>query len=147
MGTVAYMDNNATTPISAAALRRMEELLHGLPGNAASMHQLGIAARDCLEEARERFARHLGGALQIVFTSGATEANGLCLLGALRHPANRCEQLVVSELEHSSVYAWPETCKDLAPRLDSEHDPGFGLAQLAWAELFGDRVRRMNLDG
>ena len=48
--------------------------------------------------------RHLGGAAQVLFTSGATEANALCLLGALRHPENRCEQLVVSELEHASVY-------------------------------------------
>ncbi len=44
------------------------------------------------------------GAAQVLFTSGATEANALCLLGALRHPENRCEQPVVSELEHSSVY-------------------------------------------
>ena len=128
-GTVAYLDNNATTPLSAAALARMEELLLGLPGNAASTHRLGVAARNCLEEARARFARHLGGAAQILFTSGATEGNGLCLLGALRHPANRCEQLVVSELEHSSVYdylelplEWPVVaCKALAegiPDLD-----------------------------
>jgi cysteine desulfurase len=129
LATVAYLDNNATTPISAAALRCMEELLRGLPGNAASMHRLGIAARDCLEQARERFSQHLGGAAQILFTSGATEGNGLCLLGALRHPANRCEQLVVSELEHSSVYDYLElplerpavACKALAggiPDLD-----------------------------
>ena len=107
-GTVAYLDNNATTPLSPAAFERMQELLRGLPGNAASMHGLGVAARDCLEGARARFAHHLGGAAQILFTSGATEGNGLCLLGALRHPANRCEQLVVSELEHSSVYDYLE---------------------------------------
>jgi cysteine desulfurase len=81
----------------------MTELQAGLPGNAASMHALGVAARSRLEEARERFAQHLGGA-RVLFTGGATEANGLCLLGALRHAANRCEQLVVSSLEHASVY-------------------------------------------
>jgi len=127
---VAYLDNNATTPLSAAALERMQELLQALPGNAASMHRLGVAARDCLEQARARFAHHLGGTAQILFTSGATEGNGLCLLGALRHPANRCEQLVVSELEHSSVYDYLElpperpvvACKALASGIpDVDH--------------------------
>lgn len=107
MNAPVYLDNNATTPLSPAALRCLNELLAGPPGNAASVHTPGVAARQRLEEARERFGRHLGGA-RVLFTAGATEANGLCLLGALRHPANRCEQLVVSELEHASVYDYVE---------------------------------------
>jgi cysteine desulfurase len=101
---VAYLDNNATTAMSPAARDRMAALLSAPLGNAAALHALGTAARDILEEARASFVRHLGGAARVMFTSGATEGNGLCLLGALRHRANRCEQLVVSELEHSSVY-------------------------------------------
>jgi cysteine desulfurase len=100
--TFAYLDNNATTAMSPAARNRMVELLAGPPGNPASLHGLGTAARNVLEEARACFARHIGG--QVLFTTGATEANALCLLGALRHPENRCEQLVVSELEHASVF-------------------------------------------
>jgi cysteine desulfurase len=100
--TFAYLDNNATTAMSPAARSRMIELLAGPPGNPASLHGLGTTARNVLEEARACFVRHLGG--QVLFTTGATEANALCLLGALRHPENRCEQLVVSELEHASVY-------------------------------------------
>ena len=104
-GTFAYLDDNATTAMSPAARKRMVELLGGPPGNPASLHGLGAAARrTLLEEARACFVRRLGGAAQVLFTSGATEANALCLLGALRHPENRCEQLVVSELEHASVY-------------------------------------------
>ena len=103
-GTFAYLDNNATTAMSPAARKRMVELMAGPPGNTAALHGLGTAAQNVLEEARACFVRHLGGAAQVLFTSGATEANALCLLGALRHPENRCEQLVVSELEHASVY-------------------------------------------
>jgi cysteine desulfurase len=106
-GAAVYLDNNATTAISPAAAARMAELLRGAPGNPASPHGLGGAARDILEEARACFARHLGGA-QVIFTSGATEANALAVLGALRHPQNRCERLVVSELEHGSVYDFAE---------------------------------------
>ena len=105
--TAVYLDNNATTAISPAAAARMAELLRGAPGNPASPHGLGAAARNVLEEARACFARHLGGA-QVIFTSGATEANALALLGALRHRQNRCERLVVSELEHGSVYDFAE---------------------------------------
>jgi cysteine desulfurase len=100
--TLAYLDNNATTEMSPAARSRMVELLATPLGNPASLHGLGTAARNVLEEARAGFVRHIGG--QVLFTAGATEANALCLLGALRHPENRCEQLVVSELEHASVY-------------------------------------------
>jgi Enoyl-CoA hydratase/isomerase/Aminotransferase class-V len=89
-GAAAYLDNNATTSISPAAAARMAELLRGAPGNPASPHGLGAAARDILEEARACFARHLGGA-QVIFTSGATEANALALLGALQHRQNACE--------------------------------------------------------
>jgi cysteine desulfurase len=87
-----------------AARERMIELLDGPLGNAAALHGLGAAARGVLEEARACFVRHLGSAAQVLFTSGATEANAFCLLGALRHHENRCEQLVISELEHSSIY-------------------------------------------
>ena len=107
-GAAVYLDNNATTAISPAARARLDGLLRGPPGNAAALHGLGTAARDALEEARARFVRNLGGAAQVLFTSGATEANALCLIGALRHPKNRCEQLVVSELEHGSVYDFTE---------------------------------------
>ena len=103
-GPLAYLDNNATTAMSPAARKRMVELLSGPLGNAAASHGLGAAARNVLEEARARFVRCLGGGTQVLFTSGATEANALCLLGGLRHPENHCEQLVVSELEHASVY-------------------------------------------
>jgi len=103
-GPLAYLDNNATTAMSPVARKRMVELLGEPLGNAAAAHGLGAAARNILEEARACFVRHLGGAAQVHFTSGATEANALCLLGALRQPENRCEQLVISELEHSSIY-------------------------------------------
>jgi len=107
-GAQAYLDNNATTAMSPGAYERMAELMRGPPGNAAALHRLGAASRDAVEEARARFVRRLGGAAQVVFTSGATEANALCLLGALRHSENRCERLVVSELEHGSVYDFAE---------------------------------------
>ena len=132
-GAQAYLDNNATTAMSPGAYECMAQLMRGPPGNPAALHGLGTAARDALEEARVRFVRHLGGAAQVLFTSGATEANALCLLGALRHPENRCEQLVVSELEHGSVYdfvelplEWPvAVCRarpDGTPDLDHLHD-------------------------
>lgn len=140
-GTLAYLDNNATTAMSPAARFRLVELLSGPPGNPAAPHGLAAAARDVLEEARASFVQHLGGAAQVLFTAGASEANALCLIGALRHPANRCAQLVISELEHSSVYdlaelplEWPvAVCRaqpDGTPDLDHLEDLTAGRPSL-----------------
>jgi cysteine desulfurase len=129
----AYLDNNATTAMSPTARGRLFELLGGSPGNPAALHGLAAAMRDVLEDARARFARRLGGTAQVLFTAGATEANALCLLGALRHPENRCAQLVISEMEHASVYdlaglplEWPVVmCRarsDGTPDLDHLQD-------------------------
>ncbi len=95
-----YLDHNATTPIKPAA---RDALLHALDfaGNASAVHKAGRAARRLLEEARERVIKTFNLAPRdvVVFTSGATEANNLALLGA------GVERLIVSAIEHPSVLA------------------------------------------
>jgi cysteine desulfurase len=94
-----YLDANATEPLRpaarTAALAAMDEA-----GNPSSIHAAGRAARRILESARELLASHFQARPQdIVFTSGATEANALaihalragrvCLSGATEHDAVR----------------------------------------------------------
>lgn len=80
----------------AAWLRAAEEFI----GNPSSQHRLGQRADAALEEARENCARMLGcGAGEIVWTSGATEANNL----ALHHAAAQGGELWISAIEHPSV--------------------------------------------
>lgn len=96
-----YLDNNATTPLLPAVWEAMRPYLTEAFGNPASAHVLGRRARRALEDARETIAGHLGAdAEEVIFTSGATEANNLALFGMCGEPPGH---LLASPLEHPSV--------------------------------------------
>jgi cysteine desulfurase len=76
-----YLDHAATTPLTSAALAEYTNALR-VVGNPSSIHSAGQAARRVLEEGRERVARALGcDPIEVVFTSGGTEAINLALKG------------------------------------------------------------------
>jgi len=89
----------------------MLDVLAGPPANPSSAHREGARARRVLEEARGAVARLVAGRPgEIVFTSGATEANNLALRGGMAAARGR-DGLVVTAIEHASVL---ETAKALA---------------------------------
>ncbi|MEE3331144.1 MAG: cysteine desulfurase family protein [Myxococcota bacterium] len=81
-----YLDHHATTPLDERVLEAMDPYLRADFGNAASRtHVYGWRAEAAVEEARESVAAGLGAeAREIIFTSGATEANNIALLGSAR---------------------------------------------------------------
>lgn len=92
-----YLDYNATAPVREGAIRAVTDSLSAV-GNPSSVHYHGRDVRKTVEQTRETLAHHLGfNPIDITFTSGATEANNMVILG---HPANT---LVVSATEHPSV--------------------------------------------
>jgi cysteine desulfurase len=96
-----YLDNNATTPLLADVEEAMRPYLRDVCGNPASAHHAGRRARRALEDARELVADRLGAHPdEVVFTSGATEANNLALFGLSGTPPGR---LLASPVEHPSV--------------------------------------------
>jgi cysteine desulfurase len=96
-----YLDNNATTPLLPAVWEAMRPFLCDVHGNPASAHSAGRRARQGLDDARERLARLLGADLdEVIFTSGATEANNLAVLGLVGEPPGH---VIVSPVEHPSV--------------------------------------------
>jgi cysteine desulfurase len=96
-----YLDNNATTPLVPAVWEAMRPLLTDVYGNPASAHRAGRRARQALEDAREQTAALLGAhADEVLFTSGATEANNLALFGLTGDPPGH---LVSTPIEHPSV--------------------------------------------
>lgn len=105
-----YLDNHSTTPVDPVALRAMEPWWCDNFGNPhSSEHSFGWKAHKALTEARAEIARFVGaGEDEIIFTSGATEANNLAILGTARarHP-NR-NHIVVSAIEHRCVLACAE---------------------------------------
>ena len=114
-----YLDWNATTPVDPRVVEAMLPCFTRDFGNAASAsHAYGWKAGALVKVAREALAAAIGAtAGEIVFTSGATESNGLALLGAARANRDRGDHVVVAATEHRAVL-------DHARRLESE---GFRL--------------------
>jgi cysteine desulfurase len=79
-----YLDHHATTPVDARVLEAMLPFFSEKFGNATSkQHRFGWEANDAVERARKQVASLIGaGSKDIVFTSGATEANNLAIKGA-----------------------------------------------------------------
>ena len=83
-------------------------------GNPSASHSHGRKQSFAVEEARDCVATFVGGcASNVVFTDGATEANNLALIGSLNHSENTQRKLLVSAVEHSSVF---ETAKWIASK-------------------------------
>src|SRR5947209_7989782 len=96
-----YLDNNATTQVLPLVEEAMRPFLTSCYGNPASAHRAGRRARQALEDAREQCAALLGAYPdEVVFTSGATEANNLAVTGLAGDPPGH---LLVSSIEHPSV--------------------------------------------
>ena len=100
-----YMDYNAHAPMDPVVLRRMVTAYEELDANPHATSMEGEAAFGAVTEARGEVAKLISARTNdIVFTSGATEANNLALLGmADRLEANGRPTIVVSAAEHSSV--------------------------------------------
>lgn len=100
-GGAVYLDHAATTPVDERVLEAMLPFLREEFGNPSSVHRLGQRARRALEEARERLAAAVGARPRdVVFTSGATEADNQALFGVM---GSRPGGLVVGATEHPAV--------------------------------------------
>jgi cysteine desulfurase len=96
-----YLDSNATTCVLPPVWEAMRPYFAEVAGNPASSHHAGRRARRALEDARERTALLLDAHPdEVVFTSGATEANNLAVFGLAGTPPGR---LLVSPVEHPCV--------------------------------------------
>ena len=97
-----YLDHNATTPPAPAVVSAMLPVLSSLWANASSQHGPGQEARRVLGAARTTVARVLGcKPAEVVFTSGATEANHLAVRGLLAAAPQGRRRVVFSSVEHA----------------------------------------------
>lgn len=145
-----YLDHNATTPVAPEVVAEMVDVLQRVWANPSSTHAPGQAARRLLADARVRVARFLDAqASEVVFTSGATEANHTAVLGALAAARGGSrDRLVLSAVEHPATLS-------LAQRLRAEGVPvdlipvdGQGRLDLEAARrLIGDDVALVSVMG
>ena len=100
-----YADNAATTKISQTAMRAMISAMENSYGNPSSIHQIGMAANDALQTAREQIARCLGCMpKEIFFTSGGTESDNQAIMSAAMLGAKQNKRHIISTaFEHHAV--------------------------------------------
>jgi len=114
-----YLDHNATTPLHPAAREAMLVWLGTQHGNPSSIHRFGQAARNAVEEAREKVAALLGARPpEVVFTASGTEANNAVVFHVARAAGHSSQlgqtgHLVISSFEHPSI-------REAAARLEKD---------------------------
>ena len=104
-GGVTYADYQSSKPVDPRVVEAMLPYFSQGFGNAASLHAVGDDATATLEDARARIARFVGAAepAEIVFTSGATEANNLAIMGYALRNRRKGDHVIITEAEHISV--------------------------------------------
>ncbi|MEI6452084.1 MAG: cysteine desulfurase family protein [Actinomycetes bacterium] len=103
---IVYADYQSSKPVDPRVVEAMLPYFGaaGTFGNAASLHAVGDDATAALEVARAAVARLFGAQPQeIVFTSGATEANNLAIIGYAQRNRRKGDHVIITEAEHISV--------------------------------------------
>ena len=120
---IVYFDNAATTRIDPEILKTYNEVCQSYFANTSSIHALGTRSFALLEKARKQISDVLSLLdHEVIFTSGATEANNLVIKGVALTFSNRGKHMIVSEIEHPSVL---EAAKQL------EEQFGFDITYLS----------------
>ncbi len=109
---IIYLDNASTTLVDPDVLSTYNEVNKSYFGNASSIHYLGEESKRILQKGNELFLKilNLDSNYEIIYTSGATEANNLAIKGYCLKNKKRGNHIITSSIEHASIL---ETFKQL----------------------------------
>lgn len=99
-----YFDYAASTPVSNAVLEAMTPWMQDCFANPSSAHTEGVRAANAIKAVRERIAEKIGALpTEIIFTSGASEANNLAIKGVAFKYLNKKSHVITSSIEHKCI--------------------------------------------
>lgn len=101
-----YLDYAASTPVDKRVLKTFNEMTENYYANPNSSHKLGLLSSSLIDKSTLNIARNLGVLEEeIIYTSGASEANNLVIKGICERYKNRGKHILISALEHNSIVA------------------------------------------
>ena len=100
-----YLDNHATTQVDERVLKKMMPFMMDKFGNASSVDHLhGVEAKKAVEDARKEIADLIGARpAEIVFTSGATEADNMAIMGSIDMGDLKNTHIISTKIEHKAI--------------------------------------------
>ena len=100
-----YLDYQSAKPVDPRVVEGMSKYFHEAFGNPSALHQVGDVATDALEESRKTIAEFINADEdEIIFTSGATEAINMGIIGYALRNKNKGNHIIISEIEHISIH-------------------------------------------
>ena len=120
-----YLDNAATTKVDPRVVRAMEPYFSKIYGNPSSVHQFGRESKAAIDKSRQVIAHFLGcDEREVIFTSGATEANNLALRGVtkgVKAQIGKRGHVITSQIEHHCILCTVDVLEEI----------GYGVTRLA----------------
>ena len=102
---MTYLDYSATTPVNDEVLNTFNFVTKKYMGNSNSLHKLGVEAKNVINASTLQIAKLLNiKENEIIYTSGASEANNTVIKGIAYEYKNRGRRIISTRLEHSSIY-------------------------------------------
>lgn len=123
-----YLDYSATTPVTYDVLESYNKATRDYMGNANSLHSLGIKSKVLLNSATKQICELLNiSEEELIYTSGATESNNMALKGVALAYKNRGNHIIVSKLEHPSIYKVCEFLETMGYEISYVNNDSDGL--------------------
>lgn len=136
-----YLDYSATTPVLPEVLDSYNKVTNEYFGNPNSLHNLGLKSRELLNSATRQVSELLNIDIsEFSFTSGATESNNLALIGACLANKDKGNHIIVSKLEHPSIYKIVDYLVSIGFKVSYVNNTVEGVID------FEDLKRKMNED-
>ena len=123
-----YLDYSATTPVLAEVLESYNKATRDYMGNVNSIHALGVKSKVLYNSATKQICDLFDiKEDELIYTSGATESNNMALKGVALAYQNRGKHIIVSKLEHPSIYKICEFLETQGFEIDYVENDNEGL--------------------